>query len=78
MMDNVMSRRDLLELYTKMLRKAEEDYNSFEDSESRRKFMNSISSVGQVFDTLRFRDRQERIEERIAKLEEMLKDERKG
>ena len=69
-MENIMSRQELLELYTKMLRQAEADYDGFTDEESRRKFMNSISAIGTQFDTLLFRTRQDEIERRLKALED--------
>ena len=70
LMDEVMSRQELLELYTQMIRQAKADYDSFEDSESRRKFMNSIAQVCNLFNSVMKSDRLDAIEAEIKALKE--------
>ena len=72
-MSEVMSRDEVLGLYTKMLRQAEADYDTFEDTESRRKYMNSIASVLNMFISVMSASRLDAIEAEIKALKELAK-----
>ena len=45
MMGRILTKEDLIEFQSEMIIQAMEDYRSFEDAESRRTFMNSISQA---------------------------------
>ena len=69
-MSEIMTREELLTLFTKMIRLAERDYDGFEDAESRRKFMNSIVSAGTQYHTVQSREELVNLKEILAEIKE--------
>ena len=68
-MSEIMDRAESLGFFTCIIRQLVEDFDELEKPEDRRRFANSLGALITQFDTILFRDRQDKIEERLTKLE---------